>query len=149
MRTVYFGNFHSLVNHGIIFWVNTSSMHKVFLTQKQVLKSMLGIGSRSCCGKWFKELELLPIPSLYIYSLMLFVVDNMHDFQSNLLFMGLIQDIRINYTYLQLRLSAVERGTAYSAVKIFGTLPHRNSRLKNDEIIFKFAVRKYLLTHVF
>jgi hypothetical protein len=29
---------------------------------------------------WFKKLEILPIPSLYIYSLMLFLVDNLHYF---------------------------------------------------------------------
>jgi len=35
-RTVYVGHFHFLVNHGIIFWGNTSSMHKVFLTPPKI-----------------------------------------------------------------------------------------------------------------
>jgi len=41
VRTVYFRHFHPLVNHGIIFWGNTSSMHKVFLTPEKILKTML------------------------------------------------------------------------------------------------------------
>jgi hypothetical protein len=139
MRTVYFGHFQSLVNHGIIFGGNTSSMHKVFLTQKKILKTMLGISSRSCCRKWLKELGLLPIPSLYIYSLMFFVVDNMHYFQSNSAVHGINTRYKNQLHIPSVRLSAVQRRTTYSAVKIFSTLPHRNSRLKNDEIVFKSA----------
>jgi hypothetical protein len=107
---------------------------------------MLGISSRHCCGKWFKEFELLPIPSLYIYSLMLFVVDNMHDFQSNSTIHGINSRYKNQLHIHSVRLSAIQRGTAYSAIKIFDTLPHRNSRLKNDKIVFKSALRKYLLT---
>ena len=118
MRIVYFGHFHSLVNHGIIFWGSTSSMLKVFLTQKKILKAMLGISSRSCCRKWFKELEILPIRSLYIYSLMLFVVDNMHYFQSN----STVHEINTKYKNQlhipSVRLSAIQRSTIYSAVGI-------------------------------
>jgi len=52
LRTVYFAHFHSLVNYGIIFWGNTSSMHKVFLIQKtKILWTMLGISSKSSCRK--------------------------------------------------------------------------------------------------
>ena len=50
LRTVYFAHFHSLVNYRIIFWGNTSSMHKVFLIKK-TLKTMLGISSKRSCRK--------------------------------------------------------------------------------------------------
>ena len=83
LKTVYFVHFDSLVNFRIILWGSTSSIHKVFLTQKKILQNMLGISSMSSCRKWFKKLEILPIPSLYIYSLMLFVVDNLHYFPTN------------------------------------------------------------------
>jgi hypothetical protein len=35
-RTVYFSHFQSLVNYGILFWGNTSSMHKVSLVKKGI-----------------------------------------------------------------------------------------------------------------
>jgi len=31
-------------------------MHKLFLTQKKILRTMLGISSRSSCRKWFKKI---------------------------------------------------------------------------------------------
>jgi hypothetical protein len=79
----------------------------------------------------------------------MFVVDNMHYFHSNSTVHG------INTRYMNqlhkpsVRLSAIQRGTTHSAVKIFSTLPHRNLRPKNDKIVFKASLRKYLLTHVF
>jgi hypothetical protein len=36
LRTADFAHFHSLVKSGLIFWSNTSSMHKVFLIQKDI-----------------------------------------------------------------------------------------------------------------
>ena len=51
---------------------------------------------KSSCRKWFKKLEVLPRPSLYMFSLMLFVVDNLHYFKLIPLFTRLIQDIKIN-----------------------------------------------------
>jgi len=57
-------------------------MHKVFLTQKKKIlcwELVLGV----LAGNDFKKLEILPIPSLYIYSLMLFVVDSLYYFQTN------------------------------------------------------------------
>jgi hypothetical protein len=83
LRTVYFVCFHSSVNYGITFWGNTSSRHKTFLTQKRVLRIMLRIRSKSSCTKCLKKLVILPAQSLYINSLMLFVVQNMHYVQTN------------------------------------------------------------------
>jgi hypothetical protein len=149
LRTVYFAYFCSLVNYGIIFWGNTSSMCKVFLTQKRILRIMLGISPQSFCSKWFKKLEILPIPSLYICSLMLFLVDNMHYFQTN----SSVHDINTRYKnqlhISSLILSAIQKGISYSAIKIFNKLPPSISTLKNDKLVFKSALRNYLLTHVF
>jgi Iap family predicted aminopeptidase len=121
----------------------------VFLTQKKILRIMLGISARSSCRKWFKNLEILPIPSLCIYSLMLFHVDNLHYFQTN----SSVHDINTRYKnqlYIpSVRLSAIQRGITYSTIKMFNNLPPSISRLKKDKLVFKSVLRKYLLTHVF
>jgi hypothetical protein len=110
---------------------------------------MLGISPQSYCRKWFKKLETLPIPSLYIYSLMLFLVDNMHYFQTN----SSVHDINTRYKnqlHMPLvRLSAIQRGITYSAIKILNKLPPSISRLKNDKLVFKSALWNHLLTHAF
>jgi hypothetical protein len=110
---------------------------------------MLGIRSRSSCRKWFKKVVILPIPRLYIYSVMLFVVDNWHYFQTN----SSVYDINTGYNnHLHIpsvRLDSIQRCTTYSVIKIFSKLPPRISELKNDKTILKPALRQYLLTDVF
>jgi len=108
---------------------------------------MLGISSSSSCRKWFKKLEILPIPSLRIYSVMLFVVDSVHSLKLIPLFTRLIQDIRIIYPPLRLGMLLYrEVLPTCSAVKLFNKLVPRILELKNDKTISTFALRKYLLT---
>jgi hypothetical protein len=85
---------------------------------------------------------------LYISSLMLFLVDNMHYFQTN----SSVHDINTIYkNQLHIpsaRLPDIQRGITYSAIKIFNKLLPSISRLKNDKLVFKSALRNYFL-HVF
>jgi hypothetical protein len=41
-----------------------------------------GLGPRSSCRGGFKKLDILTVPSLYIFALMMFVVNNPDSFQS-------------------------------------------------------------------
>jgi len=43
LRSLYFGHFHTLIKYGTIFWGTASTMHKVFLIQKRIVRIMLGI----------------------------------------------------------------------------------------------------------
>jgi hypothetical protein len=79
---VYFAYFQLLLNYCIIFRGSSSNMHNVFLMQERILRIMLGLGPRSSCRGAFRTLDILTVPSLYIYALM-FVVNNPDSFQSN------------------------------------------------------------------
>jgi hypothetical protein len=80
---------------------------------------------------------------------MLFLVDNLLYFQTN----SSVHDINTRYKNQlhmpSVRLSAIQRGTTYSAIKIFNKLPPSISSLKKDKLVFKSVLRKYLLTHGF
>jgi hypothetical protein len=83
LRTIYFAYFHSLVKYGTVFWYNSTNMKRVFLLQKRILRIMLGLGPRCSCKGMFKNLDILPVPCLYISSLIMLVVNNPHSFQTN------------------------------------------------------------------
>ena len=42
LKTVYFAHFHSLIKFGIIIWGNSTTIHKVFVVQKHVLRNYIG-----------------------------------------------------------------------------------------------------------
>jgi len=83
---------------------------------------MLGITNSIC----FKKLEILPVISLYIHSLMLFVVDNWHYFQTN----SSVHAINLRYNnhlYIPpITPAATQKDITYS-INIFNKLPPRIS----------------------
>jgi hypothetical protein len=64
LKTVYFANFHSMVEYGIIFWGNSSNIGHVFLLQKKVIRIMVGASSRCSCRNLFRKLDTLTLPCL-------------------------------------------------------------------------------------
>ena len=126
---------------------HSTSIDKVFLTQKKMLQTMLGISSMSSCRKWFKKLEILHIPSLYIYSLMLFVVDSLHYFPTN----SSVHEINTRYKnhFHTHSLRLLYSGTTCSAIKIYNKLPQLESQDLNMMRQFSsLTFRKHLLTHI-
>jgi hypothetical protein len=79
---IYYACFHFLKNYGIIFWGNSPYSIHIFRLQKKVI-IITSSRNRESCTSWFKRLKILPLQSQYIYSILLFVVDNMNQFTSN------------------------------------------------------------------
>jgi hypothetical protein len=74
-----------------------------------------------------KCLQFSILFSVYIYCLMLFVVDNLHYFQTNCSVHEIDTRYKNNLHTPSFRLAAVQRATAYSAIKIFNKLPPRTA----------------------
>jgi hypothetical protein len=71
---LFFAHFHSQISYGIIFWGSSVSLRNVFIIKKGAIRIMLRLGPRSSCRECFKKLDILAVPCLYIYALMLFAV---------------------------------------------------------------------------
>jgi hypothetical protein len=71
------------MSYGVIFWGNSSNSSVIFKKQKRVIRIIMGYGYRESCRKLFKELKILTLPSQYILSLLLFVLNNRYYFVSN------------------------------------------------------------------
>jgi hypothetical protein len=95
-----------------------------------IIKIMRGVGPIQTCQDLFKKLGILPIPCLYVLSLMTFVVNNFYKFQRNntvhMLNTGFNDHLHIPITHL----SAYQRGVYYSGVKLFNILPTNFSSQK-------------------
>jgi len=58
-------------------------VRNVFIVQKRAIRIMLGLGPRSSCREGFTKLDILRVPCLYIYALILFAVKNFNIYQTN------------------------------------------------------------------
>jgi hypothetical protein len=77
LRMIYGGYFHSVMEYRMIFWGNSATVDKVFKLQKRIFGIMAVVRSKCSCAGLFKRLDTLPVPCQYIFSLMIFVVDNL------------------------------------------------------------------------
>jgi hypothetical protein len=145
LKSVYYAYYHSLVKYGIIYWGNKSDSHKVFLMQKKIIRIMMRVGPTHTCRDLFKKLGILPIPCVYLHSLMIFVLSNTNKFQANnsvyMINTRSNDPLHIPITHL----SSHQRGVYYSGVKLFNTLLTNISDLKNDKNQFRIVLRSYLL----
>lgn len=71
--SAYHGYVSSSIRYGIILWGYSVEADRVFLTQKRCIRSVCGAGVIDSCVPLFKSLKILPVPSLYIYEISIFV----------------------------------------------------------------------------
>jgi len=118
---VYFSHFHSIMSYGIIFWGNSHSNVEVFKIQKRIIRIMTKSNKRDTCRPLFKKLGILPLPSQYIFSLLLFVVTNKKLFLLNSQIHSIHTRHSDNLHVPQTGLTLVQKGVAYSGCKILRT----------------------------
>ena len=82
LKMVYHSLFHSM-SYGILFWGNSPHSPIIFKMEKRVLRILVGVGYRDSCRELFKEQKILTLTSQYIFSLLLFVIQNKAHFASN------------------------------------------------------------------
>jgi hypothetical protein len=83
MQIIYYSHFHSIMSYGLIFWGYSTISMRVFRVQKRIIRIMTGSKSRDSCRKLFTSLKILPLPSLYIFLLLRFVIKNKTLFTTN------------------------------------------------------------------
>ena len=114
---------HSVMPYGIVFWGNSHHSNSIFKIQRRIIRIITSTGSHDSCHQLFKQLQILSLPSQYIFSLLVFVNKNRGLFQSN----SEIHDLntRFNYNLLlpSTNLTLVQKGVMYSGSKIYNHLP--------------------------
>jgi len=70
------------MNYGIIFGRNSSCSNTVKDT-KRIIRIMIGAITRDSCREYFKKLNVLPLQSQYLLSLVLFVINSRNQFAAN------------------------------------------------------------------
>jgi hypothetical protein len=119
LRMIYFSYVHSVMSYGIIFWGYSQHSNSIFKIQKRIIRIITNTGSRDSCLQIFKQLQILSLPSQYIFSLLVFVNKNRVIFQSN----SEIHDWNTRFNYNlhspSTNLTLVQKGVLYSGSNIY------------------------------
>jgi exonuclease III len=149
LRTIYFSYFHAVMTYGIIFWGNSSHSDSIFKLQKRVIRIITYSRNKDSCRDLFKELNILPFYSQYLFSLLNFVIDNKSWFRTNMELYDINTRNKYNLHITQPRLSSYKNGAYYMGIKAFNQLPCYIKELSDDRIRFKNILKNYLLSKSF
>jgi hypothetical protein len=100
LRSTYFSYAHSVISYRIIFWGNSSHSKEIFKIQKRIIRTIMNLSKNASCWKLFKEVNILPVQSQYIFSILLFVTKNKDQFLSNSQYIKSIHGKLLICTYL-------------------------------------------------
>ena len=111
----------------------------------KIIRIITNTKSGDSCREVFKNMEIMTLYSQYIYSLILYTVNNKHLFNTN----NEIHKYKIRYKnnlhFPIANLSKFNKG----GVKVFSHLPHYIKTLTNDQKCFKSTLKRFLYHHSF
>jgi hypothetical protein len=80
LKMIHFAYVHSVMSYGIMFWRNSTYSNIIFKIQKRIIRIIMKARNRKSCRPLFRQLNILPLYSQYIFSLLLFIVKNLDIF---------------------------------------------------------------------
>jgi len=124
LKVTYYAFFYSAMSYGIIFWGNSLHSSIIFrINKKKAIRIMEGCGNRVLCRNLFKKLQILPLTSQYMLSLLMFVVQNKNFFLTNNEDHNLDTRQRNNLYLPQANWTICQKAAYYSGIKIVNNLP--------------------------
>jgi hypothetical protein len=149
LKLIYFAHIHSILSYGIIFWGGASCANMVFILQKRAVRIITNSGSKESCRYLFEKLKIITFYSQFLYSLILFTINNDHLFNS-------VYEIHnyktrsLNNLYLpSVNLTKYSKGAYVAGIKAFNHLSQDLKGLTCDVLNFKRALKRFLLHHSF
>jgi hypothetical protein len=146
---IYHSLFHTVMTYGVIFWGNSFYRTQVFRMHKKAIRIIMGRGNRESCRNLFKELNILPLMSQYILSVLTFVSNNRDQYFAN----SEIHNINTRHTsnlhLPRAHLNIYQKGVHCSGIWIFNSLPWDIKTYIDNPRTFKNAVKNFLYTNSF
>jgi len=121
MKMIYYSYVQSVMSYSIIFCGNSHLSGNILKAQKRIIRIITNAGKRDSCRELYKQLQILPLPSVHIFSLLVFVNKSRSLFLSN----SEIHDRNTCYNYSLYLLSTnstlVQKGSCILEVRFITT----------------------------
>lgn len=143
----YYAYVQSRLRYGLIFWGNSSDMHRILILQKRCLRNVFQMHYRESCRNVFINNRILTLVSMYILDAVLFVKDNVDLFQDNQL--NHLYDTRhkSNLISEKCNFAYIQKNVQFSIVKIFNFLPKTVRVLPRSQL--RSCLIKFLISGAF
>jgi len=122
--------------------INTLKM--IYYSYFQSVMTMAGCRYRDSCRKLFINLEMLPLPSQYILSHLMFMIRNRSQFLVNSEIHHINTRQHANFYQPAVNVAKYQKGVHYLGVKVFNALPSDIKTEFNNPKKFKVVLQKIL-----
>ena len=147
LKIIYFAHIHSILSYAIILGGNSSYINKVFILKKII--RIITNTIRDSCRELFKDIQILLMYSQYIYSLIIYTINNKHLYNIN----NEIQKYRTrnnNNLHLPIvNLSKFNKGAYFLGIKAFNHLLRYIKNFTNDQKCFIPTLKRFLYQQAF
>jgi hypothetical protein len=145
LKMIYHSYVHLMITYSIIFWASSLHNTDIFKIKKLIIWIMTKSRSRDSCRQLFKRLEILPLQSQYIFSVLLFVVKYKNLYTTNQEIHNINTRSNINLHPPVCNLTVFHKGAYFSGIKLFNCLPLEINEIK----LFKPTLKRFPNLHSF
>ena len=133
--TTYHAYFMTKATYGILAWGASTETNRIFILQKQAVRTLAGADCRASCREIFRSLRLLTLPSVYILRAIMFIHNNKdQQFPTR----NTIHEHDTRNSQLLItprhRLTRTQRTPSYSAIKLYNALPTHMKNLNPGKL---------------
>ena len=140
IKMVYYAFFHSVMSYGLIFGGNSTKGKCVLKLQKRAIRIIMGAKNNDSRREFFKILRILPLSAQYIYSLLMFVVNNRNLFLDNAELYTIKTRNSYNLHPPLSHLTKYQKAVHCASIRIFNHLPTSIKSIANETKEFKKAL---------
>jgi hypothetical protein len=116
---------------------------RFLISKKRIITVMIGLQTRDSCTDAFRDFRILPLQSQYIFSSLMFVVNNMDLYHTTSQILGLNTRHNLELYCPQTNLTIYQRGPYYFGIKLFNHLPLSIKELAQDTKQFSKALNSF------
>jgi hypothetical protein len=147
IRCIYFAHVYAHLKYGLIFWGGDSKSKTIFKLQKRILRIISRVGRLSSCRQLFKDLDLFPVPCMYIFELVCYIKSHFGELDQN----RVIHNHNIGQKsnlHVQFCRTNVKNGVMNMGIGLYNRIPNKIRELEKMSQ-FKRVLRSYLIQHMF
>jgi len=122
---------------------------KLFLLQQKIIRIITNTRPRDSCREIFKNMQIMTLYSQYIYSIILFTVNNKHLFTPNNEIHKYNTRNNNNLHPALVNLTKFSKGPYISGIKVFNHLPQHLKTLDHNSMHFRSSLKRFLYHHSF
>jgi hypothetical protein len=137
------------MTYRIILWDNSTHSIHVLRLQKSGVRIITDSRPRDFCRQFFKKLGIFPLMLQYIFSHLLFFVNNKALFQMNYKIHSVNTRYNSDFHWLLINLTTYKNGTYDTGIKVSNYLPTHTKNLSHTVNQFRLALRDFLHFHSF